>query len=227
MARVGIGNTQVQAKSGIPVYVIAANPLAGKYLVNILADHRDIRPRFCERLPQPRLGGGSPVFVLEVSYIPLPLSKCLDRLRNLFPGTRVVLVSQPLPDAELIRLLTLGISGFVEHSKVGEALSHAVSAVVSGQLWIPEDVLRGYIELTSTNKEFNCDVPRMPTPREAEVLELARQRKSNKEIAQLLRIEEGTVKYHMSKLFTKLRVDGRHELEIKAAASRIWEELSS
>lgn len=50
------------------------------------------------------------------------------------------------------------------------------------------------------------------TAREAQILELARQRLSNKEIAIKLNIEVSTVKFHLSNIFSKLQIASRSEL---------------
>jgi DNA-binding NarL/FixJ family response regulator len=121
----------------------------------------------------------------------------------------------------------LGVHGFVEHAKVSETLCDAVEAVAKGHLWIPPKVLQIYVESTSKGGWGSLDSVRLPTPREAEVLELARQRLSNKEIADVLRIQEGTVKFHISKIMTKLRVGDRRELVIKTPVAPIWKELAT
>jgi DNA-binding CsgD family transcriptional regulator len=50
------------------------------------------------------------------------------------------------------------------------------------------------------------------TPREGQVLGLVRAGKSNKEIGAILNISERTVKYHVTSLFQKYRVQDRHKL---------------
>ena len=134
-------------------------------------------------------------------------------------------MSQRQPDQEVLQLVRLGVHGFVDHAEVSKNLCDAVQAVAKGHLWIPEDVLHMYVESTSRGEWSGLDSLRLPTPREAEVLELARQRLSNREIASALRIQEGTVKYHISKIMTKLQVGDRRELVNKTPVAKIWEEL--
>lgn len=213
------------ARSGLCAYVLATNRLAGEYLCHVLARQSFVRPVLCEQLPQPRLKSRLSVFVVEASGIPLPLGRCLYRLRTLFYKSRIVVVSQQQPIEDILRLVRLGIHGFVEHDKVSRSLCDAVNAVAKGHLWIPEEVLHMYVESTSRGDWGGLDSVRLPTPREAEVLELARQRLSNREIANTLRIQEGTVKYHISKIMAKLQVGDRRELVHKTPLARIWEEL--
>jgi DNA-binding CsgD family transcriptional regulator len=53
---------------------------------------------------------------------------------------------------------------------------------------------------------------RAVTPREAEVLLLLRQKKSNKEIGYMLHLSESTVKYHVSNILRKFKIKKRHDL---------------
>ncbi len=52
----------------------------------------------------------------------------------------------------------------------------------------------------------------MLTPRESQILELVKRRLSNKEIAGIRRVQESTVKFHLSNIFSKLRVPNRQAL---------------
>jgi len=123
-------------------------------------------------------------------------------------------------------LLTLGVHGFVEHSRVAEALADAVRMVAAGHLWIPKELLQAYVQMNADATRRSAGGFRSLTPREKEVFELVRHRLSNKEIAGVLGVREGTVKYHLSHILAKLRVGGRRELDRKASAARVWEEFS-
>jgi len=56
------------------------------------------------------------------------------------------------------------------------------------------------------------------TPRELEVALLALRGLSNKEVASLLNVAEGTIKLHMHRILIKLGVRGRDRLIMKEAA---------
>ena len=52
----------------------------------------------------------------------------------------------------------------------------------------------------------------MLTPTEQRIADLAKQGKTNRQIAQELSIAEGTVRTHMSKILIKLSIKSRKEL---------------
>jgi DNA-binding CsgD family transcriptional regulator len=63
------------------------------------------------------------------------------------------------------------------------------------------------------------------TQRESQVIELVKRRLSNKEIGAILNIQESTVKFHLSNIFSKLQVNRRSELQDKGQVSEIWRKL--
>jgi DNA-binding CsgD family transcriptional regulator len=53
------------------------------------------------------------------------------------------------------------------------------------------------------------------TPTEIKIAELVKKAKRNKEIADITRISEGTVRTHLRSIFKKLKIKSRTELIIK------------
>jgi DNA-binding NarL/FixJ family response regulator len=53
----------------------------------------------------------------------------------------------------------------------------------------------------------------MLTPTESKIADLAKQGMTNRQIAAELGIAEGTIRTHMSRILTKLRIKSRKELE--------------
>jgi DNA-binding NarL/FixJ family response regulator len=207
---------------------MASNPLAGEYLVQLLAGDPVARPILCEQLPQPRLRSMPAVFIIEGSLVPVPLSECIRRLRVLFPKGRFVVVDRVQRDEEIMRLIQLGFHGFVEHSEVAKSLVEAVRAVAGGRLWISDELMQKYMNVTAEARHSQVGGNQLPTPRETEVIELVRRRLSNKEIAAILNVSESTVKYHLSKVLAKFRVASRRELEATATTSPapVWGQLA-
>jgi DNA-binding NarL/FixJ family response regulator len=211
----------------VPVHVIAPNLLAGEYIIDVLS--RD--PRFhlilCECLPSTLKKGPNAIFVLDGSFQLLPLGQCIRRLQSRFPQARFVVVDKAQTKERILRLLHLGIHGFVDHSKVTQTLREAVQAVSRGDYWVPRDVLTGYVESTARTSPRRPGNPRAITGRETQVLELVEQHYSNQEIASALGLQESTVKYHVSNILGKLQVANRECLASPSPFVGVWKQFLS
>ena len=117
--------------------------------------------------------------------------------------------------------LAAGASGFLLKDAGPEQLIHAIRVVAAGDALLAPSVTRRLIdELVVPGRRRVGTVRELDelTPREREVLGLVAQGLSNAEIAELLVVEETTVKTHLASLQTKLGARNRVEL-----AAWAWE----
>jgi two-component system response regulator DegU len=208
----------------LSVFTFAGSRLAREYLLQILSVDASIDTNLHEVSPTPQLGRGPIVFVLDRDFAFPPVEECVLQLHSRFSDARFIVIDSPPNTDEVVRLVKLGVHGFVEYSVVADTLCNAVHAVAKGDLWIRSDILQAYVRLTARPMGQGRDVLSV-TRRELEVLALLRARLSNKEIANTLRIRESTVKYHVSNLFEKLQVANRHELIRERKFPLLWDEL--
>ncbi|MCI0724616.1 MAG: response regulator transcription factor [Acidobacteria bacterium] len=152
------------------------------------------------------------VFVIDNDTLPRPLSECLRGLRVVFPQGKYIVLAKKASEDELLRLLLLGIHGFVNYDEVPKDLGHAISRVFAGGTWVPDVIFQKYIDYSSSLIAAKRSPGRGLTRRENQVLELVRRRLSNKEIAEVLKVSEATVKFHLTHIFSKLQVHDRHTL---------------
>jgi len=131
-------------------------------------------------------------------------------IRRLCPTARVLMLTTFDGDEDIHKALQAGAQGYVLKNSTGETLIPALRAVAAGQRWIPKDVAarlafrKMYEELTA---------------REGEVLNQLAKGLANKEIADVLKITEYTVKDHLKNILGKLRVADRTEA-VTAAIQR-------
>jgi DNA-binding NarL/FixJ family response regulator len=131
-------------------------------------------------------------------------------IRSRFPDARVLILTAFDGDEEIHNALQAGAQGYVLKGSTGEKLIPAVRAVAAGQRWIPREVAD---RLTARNQFEEL------TPREVQVLQQLARGLANKEIADVLRITEYTVKDHLKSILAKLRVTDRTEA-VTAALQR-------
>ena len=206
---------QVGTPTPTPIHVglvvfhsLAAHHLAELVRVNkmvpvVLTDHVKIAHLFP--------AGQRVVVLIDLWGLPLPLTEYLDRLAAAIPGCAFLALDSAKPEIEVARLLHSGIAGFITHSESSQVLGAAIEAVAAGRIWASREIIRIYVELTSQRFTVSSGVE-MLTARENQVLELLRKRYSNREMAQVLRISESTVKFHVSNVLMKLKAHHRRDL---------------
>jgi DNA-binding NarL/FixJ family response regulator len=145
---------------------------------------------------------------------------CLTLLRQRYPALPVVIVSA-YDDAHTVnRALKAGAAGFVPKAYSGERLLDALRSVLDGAIFVPELSLSGQsgvgLSVPTTGKRVSpTDVGL--TERQASVLTLMVKGRSNREIAELLGLSEGTVKVHVTAIFKLLGVSSRTQALVAVA----------
>ena len=125
----------------------------------------------------------------------------------------VVVVSANDDPATIGRALELGASGFVPKSAGIETIREAISSVLGGDVWKPQDIDLS----TESDPEIAELVSKLSTltPQQTRVLSMIAQGLLNKQIAYELSVSEATVKAHVSAVLQKLAVDSRTQAVIQ------------
>jgi DNA-binding NarL/FixJ family response regulator len=137
----------------------------------------------------------------------------LDILRRDYPAIPVAVVSAFDDQPTVTRVMNLGASGFIPKAYSGEALLHAVRAILDGELFYPTSIVIGarLDNMTAVPPGAAGVHPAEIglTDRQAQVLALMVRGLSNREIAEQLGLSEGTVKIHATAIFKALGVGSR------------------
>lgn len=137
---------------------------------------------------------------------------CLNLLRQRYPALPVVIVSA-YDDAHTVnRALKAGAAGFVPKAYSGENLLNALRSVLDGVIYVPETTLPNQSSAAIAAPLAGKGVSPAEvglTDRQADVLALMVKGQSNREIAELLGLSEGTVKIHITAIFKALGVSSR------------------
>lgn len=149
---------------------------------------------------------------------------CLNLMRQRYPALPVVIVSA-YDDAHTVnRALKSGAAGFVPKAYSGERLIDALRSVLDGVIFTPEPSLPGQngigISVPPAGKSVSAADVGL-TERQTDVLTLMVKGRSNREIAELLGLSEGTVKIHITAIFKALGVSSRTQALVAVARQGI------
>lgn len=123
-------------------------------------------------------------------------------IRTGHPEARVLMLTTYDGDTDIHRAMQAGAQGYVLKSSTGDDLIPALRAVAAGEKWIPREIAARL----ASRKLFE-----ELTPRELEVVQQMVKGLANKEIGDVLKITEHTVKDHLKNILGKLRVADRTE----------------
>lgn len=128
-------------------------------------------------------------------------------IKTKHPDARVLMLTTYDGDTDIHRAMQAGAQGYVLKNSTGDKLIPALRAVAAGQPWIPKEIAT---RLASRN------IFEELTPRELQVLKQMAKGLANKEIGDVLKITEHTVKDHLKNILGKLHVSDRTEAVIVA-----------
>ncbi len=146
----------------------------------------------------------------------------LPVVRRRFQTVPVVVLSA-LDDADTVAgVMKNGASGFISKAASSEELLEALQKVLAGEIYVP-DALRGAVTRSASAKaDGGSGVAQRfgLTPAQERVLQHLAEGTSNRQIAEVLGLTEGTVKIHVSAIIKALKVTNRAEAAL--IASRKW-----
>lgn len=124
------------------------------------------------------------------------------RILAAVPSARVVVLTTYETDADILRAVEAGATGYLLKDTPRDDLVAAVRAVAGGETVLAPSVARRLVHGVRTASE-------RLTARELDVLRAVARGGSNAQIGTELFISEATVKTHLLRIFTKLGVDDR------------------
>lgn len=136
-------------------------------------------------------------------------------LRGQHPGVPVVVVSGSEEPHVMKRAIDYGASGFIPKSAPLETLSEAITAVLEGEEWLPQELTDNMDEVSEEDQQFAAALASL-TPQQFRVLTMLTEGLLNKQIAYELSVSEATIKAHVTAILRKLGVHSRTQAVIAA-----------
>lgn len=129
-----------------------------------------------------------------------------------YPDARILLLTTFLDDEYIIMALKLGAKGYILKQDYQNIIP-AILAVSSGQTVFGKEIVSKIPSLLEKKFVFDyasCDI----NDRELEVIQLIAEGRSNKEIASILFLSEGTVRNYLSSILDKLNLRDRTQVAV-------------
>ena len=157
----------------------------------------------------PSLSTTTPIFIYH------KVKNWEQKVRDLSSSHLIILLSSHLSLTELQNALSAGAKGYMDAGANVGSYQAAALAISQGALWVPPTILTQLSKFLAQHlsKPQNSQAPHpVLSKRENEVMLLAKQGLTNKEIAAKLFISERTVKQHLTATFAKLGIKDRLHL---------------
>lgn len=159
------------------------------------------------------------LLLLQEKSKPDPIEDFIHEMVEGFPGLRLLMFGQQMPDEYLYRVVRAGAHGYINEKMNGSHMAEAIEAVLEGRYWVERNIMERFISDRSMVDGVYTRVRELGerlTNRESEVLELVMQGLSTSEIAERVFLSHQGVKAHLTTLFRKFEVKNRSQLILSA-----------
>ena len=156
------------------------------------------------------------VYVLDAASCPDgPVTRVTELLQQ-EPGANVLVLGEKFDEGVAFELLNLGVKGLVTHESMAQQLPRALETISAGGLWVWRKMLSRFVDSLVGASRTQQDTVHAPdvrmSQRERQIASALLKNLTNKEIANELNISERTVKFHVSNLLSKFKVQRRSDL---------------
>jgi DNA-binding NarL/FixJ family response regulator len=135
-----------------------------------------------------------------------------ERITEEFPDTKVIMLTSYAEDEMLFSAIRAGAAGYVLKQIGGDDLVKAIESIGRGEALLdPAVTQRVFQEVRKAAREEEASAFAELTQQEMHVLQLVSEGRTNRQIAEMLYLGEGTVRNYVSSILSKLNVRNRAE----------------
>jgi two-component system response regulator DevR len=135
-----------------------------------------------------------------------------QEITSQFPNVKVIMLTSYAEDEMLFSAIRAGAAGYVLKLIGGDELVRAIEAVGRGEGLLDSAVTqRVFQEVRKAAREQEASAFADLTQQEMHVLQLVSEGRTNRQIAEMLFLGEGTVRNYVSSILSKLNVRNRAE----------------
>ncbi len=194
--RVLVADDQRVVREGLATLL---GTVPGVEVLGLAADGQEAVALVAERKPD--------VVLMDLRMPGMDGVEATELIRRDHPDTRVVVLTTFADDTSVLTALGAGAVGYLTKDATRDDIRRAIEAAGAGQAVLDasarQTLLRAAAGRAPSSPEGHRALPDGLTDREAEVLGLIGQGRSNQEIAAELYVAEATVKTHVNRIFAK------------------------
>ena len=151
-----------------------------------------------------------------------------EQIVSQYPNTKVIMLTSYAEDEMLFSAIRAGASGYILKQIGSEDLIKAIESVGRGEALLdPAVTRRVFQEVRRAVKEEEASAFAHLSQQEKHVLLLVSEGKTNREIAKILFLGEGTVRNYVSSILAKLNVNNRAEAAAYAVEHSLKQYISN
>jgi DNA-binding NarL/FixJ family response regulator len=196
----------MQTPAPVEIVVTRFEDLVGRGLRVLIAEDENLRV-VADDVPHAGLAEILAEHEPRVAILNFGSLRSASELRDLharFPATRLVVLANRPTTAECNQMLAFGATACLSKETQARDILNAIHLASRGLHVLPK--VPAELDRTESNG------PELLTPREADVLELLQQGRSNAQIAAELQVSIETVRTHARNIYRKLGVRTRRDL---------------
>ncbi|MES9848975.1 MAG: two-component system response regulator NarL [Candidatus Thiodiazotropha sp.] len=157
------------------------------------------------------------LILLDINMKGMNGLETLKAIREQEIDSRVLMLTVSDNEEDVLTALRLGADGYLLKDMEPEDILKSIRKAVEGSLVISDHLTQLLAKALREDDKLKVKDPITSlTAREKEILQCIAQGQSNKQIANVLNISEGTVKVHVKHLLKKLNLHSRTEAAVRA-----------
>lgn len=212
------------SKGSAQVFLLAENRLLREALVRLLTKKGDIRvvgassysPAVVDEIVAKIPG----ILVLDSSGLAFSNATLISSIRASLPDVNIVMVDMESDESTFLKAVREGVIGYVLKDASAMEVAATIRAVAAGEAVCPRCLLTTLFHVVSqpVSAPLPCGSDLGLSRREQQLVELLRERLTNKEIASQLNLSEQTVKNHVHNILRKVGATDRVD------AVKLWQD---
>lgn len=160
------------------------------------------------------------IILLDISMPNKNGIETMDFIRKKKIPVKVIILTTHSELNYMVELLDAGVNGYLVKDCDLEELKTAIETVYNGKSYIQPKLIPMFNKYLITQDDDKSMIATL-TNREYEILKAIAQGRSNRDIADMMKISERTVKNHISHVFKKIKVDDRTQAAVFAIKNDI------